>query len=567
MAKNPNSIQDERKVQKNERKLAAKKEELKKSRQHKAIFIGIIAVLLAFAALLIYNKFATNGSKERNTVVASTENFEVSQSMMTYYFNTLYNSFANSYSQDQENFKKFVEDVNNRDSNYDFIMSYAKSQAEQYLTLCEMAKEAGVELDKEDYEAIDSAIDSYKETQLSYGQNNNMYSLMTFDKFLETIFGESVNEDVVRECLELNQLAAKYQEEVTEGMTYTDEECEKYFEEHKDDYEYVDYLTYTFTKPAETTEDTTDTTADTTEDTAEDTTEDTAADTTEDTAEDTEPDETPDQDTPNEAEAAADELAAKTSAEEFNAYMTEYLTKKAEASLAEGEEVDAENIKTQVEGLAKTKQLKSAISGDGAKEWAFADDAKVGSTYVSADEEAGTYVVYMLTATPYRDEELTRSAAVLTLSDSNYDGDSSAKAEEIVAEWEKSDKTEEAFIELCEKYSESSHHHVEEGYTKSNSGEISDWLFDESRKDGEVGIVRAEENATATYIVYCAGEGDEAWKSSVINAKRNEDFTAKMEEYQKAHAVDAEAETPSAVTFDENALKNVKPISLSVSSN
>ena len=519
MAKNPNSTQQERKAQKQERKLAAKKEELKKSRKNKAIFIGIIAVLAAFAALLVYHKISTGGWKERHTVVASTENYEVSQAMMTYYFNTLYSSFASSYSSDQDNYKSFVEDVNNHGSNYDFIMSYAKQQVEQALTLCEMAKEAGVELDSADLAEIDAAIESYDETRVSSGN-----SIMNLDTFIEAYFGKAVDESVLRECLKLSQLASKYQEEVTEAMTYSDEDCQAYYEEHIDDYNYVDYLTYTFTKPAETT-DTTDTTADTTDTTADTTdTTDTTADTTDttdttaDTADttDTTADTTDTTDTAadtadtteapaaddsaNEAKTLAEELAATKSVDEFNEYMTDYLTKEAEKDLTEDEtEVDAEAVKTQVEGLAKTKQLKSSITDEDAKAWAFADTTKVGDTYIVSDDEAGSYIVYMISATAYRDEELTRSAAVLTLSDSNYDGDSSAKAEEIKAEWDESDKTEEAFEELCEKYSESSHHHVEEGYTKSNAGDLADWLFGEDIKVGDVGIVHSDSNA-ATYI-------------------------------------------------------------------
>ena len=545
MAKDVRSNQrDELRLKKQEKRDAAKKAEIKKHRQHMAIFIGIIVVLAAFAALLIFNKCSTSGSSERNTVVAETENFEVSQAMMTYFFNTIYNQYASVYSQDTDSFNSFIGEINNRGEAYTTLLSYAQQNVEQYLTLAEMAKAKGVELDDADEAEIDKTIEEYKDLKQQYAESNNAYSIMTFDKFLSTMFGDSVNESVIRDCLELTSLVSKYQDVFVDELEYTDDDYTAYFDEHSEDYLYVDLLKYTFSDP-ETTEATDDTAdaADTTE--ADDTTEDAAA--TEET---------------KDAKTLADELAATKSADDFNAYMKEYLTVEQKKNTADGEEVDMDKVQENVDALAVTKQLKSSITDEDAKDWAFADGTAVGATKIIADEEGGKYTVYMITKTSYRDEELTKNAAAILLSDSNYNGDSQSKAEEIKAEWDAGEKTEEAFEALCEKYSENSHHHVEEGYTRSNAGAIADWLFDESRAEGDVDIVRSD-SESATYIVYFAGDGIEGWKSAVRSAKQNEDLNAAIDAFKAEHNVSDDAENATVVTFDDAALKKVKPIVLS----
>ena len=166
----------------------------------------------------------------------------------------------------------------------------------------------------------------------------------------------------------------------------------------------------------------------------------------------------------------------------------------------------------------------------------------------------------MLTATAHRDEEITRKAAVIYLTDDNNDGASEAVANEVKKEYD-ADKTEEAFLKLAEKYSEGSHSHVEEGYTSSNSGELADWLFDEARQSGDVGVVYSETNKTS-YVVYYGGEGMESWKFSVRSAKRSEDFDSAVSEYKKAHAVSGEGDTATVVNYNEEAIAKVTPISL-----
>ena len=585
--KSNQAVKDEQKLQKQARRHEAKKKADKQTRKNTIVFVCIIAILIAFAVLVIFNKCSTSGSTERNTVVASTDNFEVTQAMMTYYFNTAYNQYANYFGSNTDTLKTIVDSVNERGSWYDSFMSSAKTSAEQYLTVAEMAKAAGVSLDKDDMAEIDDTIKYYEELKKSYANSgNSAYSLMTFDRFLESMFGDSVNESVVRECLKLAKLTSKYQEEYVEALEYTDEQLEEYYSENKDNYFYVDVLKYAFTEPKEEADTDTDTDTDTEADTAADTETDTEADVEADVETDEETDEEIDEEaneetdeevdaevdteaeteseeeTVTEARKNAEELAATKSVKAFNDYMTAYFTAEAEKTLEEGKEVDADEIKSKVDALTKTKQLVGNISEEEAKEWAFAADTKVGDTKLIVDEEKGTYTVYMLAKAGYRDEEITKNAAVLYLTDDNNGGDSETKANEIMTEWNAGEKTEEAFIALCEKYSESAHNHVEEGYTKSTT-DIGEWLYADGRAVGDVGVVHSDANK-CSYLVYFAGDGPESWKVSVKSAKQNVDWNAAMDAFVEEHNIAEEEKTPTIVKFDEAAIKKVKPISLSV---
>ncbi len=577
-AKSNQTSREERKAQKAEKKLAAKKAEQKKSRQNKAIIAVILAIVLVFVGFFIYDRIKNSGMIERRNVVAKTENFSVTQAMMNYFFNTTYNSTLNQYvqiygsisenngSSAEDSIKTFVDSVDNLGEAYDQLMSSVKSQVETLLTYCEMAKAEGIELEKAEYDEIDAYIKSYKESK----DSNSDYASISFDKYLSTYWGTGVNESVVRDCLKINYLASKYQEEKAESFEYTDDQLEEYYDANEDSYLYVDYLTATFTKPEEQAADETtpDTTADTAAETAGETSDDTAETPDEnqdgENAENAEPETAVEE--KNEAEANAEALEATTTPEEFTAFMKDYYTKEQEKITAEGEDVDTDAIDTNVEAISKTKQKKSGISNEELKDWLFGADTKVGTTKVVEDESAGTYTVYMLSKASYRDEEKTRNAAVIVLSDDNNDGDSKAKAEEVKAEWDALEvKDEEAFEKLSEKYSESSHHHVEKGITKDDAS-IGEWLFSDEAKVGEVGITYYEAGK-ASYLVYYAEEGEEGWKASVRSAKQSEDLSAAVEAFKTEHNVaEADTESPTVVTFIQSELDKIRAIKTRYSS-
>lgn len=107
-----------------------------------------------------------------------------------------------------------------------------------------------------------------------------------------------------------------------------------------------------------------------------------------------------------------------------------------------------------------------------------------------------------------------------------------AKAEEILAEWEEGDATEDTFAELAEKYSEDEGSNTNGGlYDDVLEGqmvaEFNDFCFDEARKPGDTGIVYGESGSYAGYhVMYFVGEGDpadnESGRSNILNGKMSD---------------------------------------------
>lgn len=107
-----------------------------------------------------------------------------------------------------------------------------------------------------------------------------------------------------------------------------------------------------------------------------------------------------------------------------------------------------------------------------------------------------------------------------------------AKAEEIFAEWEAGDATEESFAALAETYSEDEGSNTNGGLyddvmENQMVAEFNDFCFDEARKPGDTAIVYGESGAYAGYhVMYFVGEGDpadnETGRSYILSERMNE---------------------------------------------
>lgn len=114
-----------------------------------------------------------------------------------------------------------------------------------------------------------------------------------------------------------------------------------------------------------------------------------------------------------------------------------------------------------------------------------------------------------------------------------------AKAKDILDEFNKGDKTEEAFAALAEKYSE-------DGGSNTNGGlyedvlqgqmvaEFNDWCFDASRKVGDTGIVHGNNGSYDGYhVMYFAGKVAPADNAAGIDNVKSEKASAWVEDLAK----------------------------------
>ena len=223
----------------------------------------------------------------------------------------------------------------------------------------------------------------------------------------------------------------------------------------------------------------------------------------------------------------ADALAACTSVEEYEAYLTEYM----KSTTADGVEITEENIAS---NLASTEYAGYTSRDTDQGKWAFEEGRKVGDTFIVADESTLAYTVYIVERTEYRDETATRNIRhILFLSSQHTDAAGAlVEAEKILAEYEAGEKTEDAFAALANKYSEDTGSNTNGGlyenvYAGDMVEEFDAWLFDDARQVGDVEIVETADYGA--HIMYYVGEGEPQWKLSVESALTSEKYTAAYE--------------------------------------
>ena len=159
----------------------------------------------------------------------------------------------------------------------------------------------------------------------------------------------------------------------------------------------------------------------------------------------------------------------------------------------------------------------------------------------------------MISNTSYIDDYTTKNGAYIFLSNSNNTDEAGAvaKADEVIAAWEASDKTEKTFLDMTEEYSDAGHiHEIIKNIKKDQP--YSDLLYAEDAVPGTVSkIVSTEQEGV--FVVYYAGDGElSAWEADVDSALRNEQYSADYEEMTATYTV----------TTVDNAVNKVVTVSM-----
>lgn len=125
------------------------------------------------------------------------------------------------------------------------------------------------------------------------------------------------------------------------------------------------------------------------------------------------------------------------------------------------------------------------------------------------------------------------------------------KAQDILEEYLKGEKTAEAFGELAKKYSEDTGSAENGGlYEGTALGDFvkpyEQWCMQDGRKKGDVGIVEVESsNYSGYHIIYYVGKNPVTWKDSVKQALSQVDLSEFVEKISKADDVKITNESDS----------------------
>ncbi len=479
--------------EKKDRRSAEREQEEKERRSLRIKVIAVVAVLVLMAAFVLF--FNSSFLNTHGTAV-SINGTSYSAADFNYFYVSAYNQYYTQYEQMYNYYGDYVSYFMSlptsgssfREQAYSDTQTWAEYFEESALSnmqavtaLCDAAEAEGFTLTDEDLAGIDSDIESLEESVKS--ADSSYYSDLS--SYLRFMYGKGMTESVYRKNVERMLLASNYSASKEESFTFTDTELSDYYAEHKDEYDYITYRTYFISA------------------------------TLDEDDEETEEDE---------AAASFDDamMVAEMNAEAFLEDMENGSSFVEVAASFDSISVDEVSDATTAQG--------SSLSSD-YSEWLLDSsrvEGDVTSIAVGTEEDysgAGYYIVYFIERDDnnYNTRNLyyIRKAAE-TVSEEDYEtteeyefaltaAESSAEEyiDELLDEYNSSASTG---MDAMESLYETHVDDVDEGGELTEIGKhslvesMAEWLFDDSRVEGDVGTIYDE--SYGWFLVYYNGEGD-----------------------------------------------------------
>ena len=450
--------------------IALEREAQEKKKSNLRWTLGTIAVVLVVALVLLLNSGILNKATaftvgSRNYTTADV-NYRYANQF--YSFSNQYGSYAGAFGLDTSGGIRGLDRqacaMTDGGTWRDYFLDAARDEMIHSTVLGQYAADNGITLDADDYAKIDSAFDGIDEQAKTYGFGNG-------DKMLAANYGSGVNQKLVRSAYEESMLASKAAQALSDSFTYTDAEVEEKYQSYEGARDYFDYAyCYVSAERVETTDADGNTSSDVTDETV----------------------------------AAAAEKASAIADTYKNAAGDSPAVRLMNAASSEGES-----------GSQQTHVQGSSVP---ASEWMLDASRKAGDVTVYSDA-GGCYVVVFLS----RDDNHYKTANVRHIlvkaeadADGNYTDEAKAaaraRAEEILAEYENGDKTEDSFAALAEQYSEDEGSNTNgglyENIAKGQMVEEFDAFCFGDHKPGDTAIVYGESAGYAGYhVMYYVGEG------------------------------------------------------------
>lgn len=376
----------------------------------------------------------------------------------------------------------------------DYFVDQALEQMAVVQSVLKTAKDEGFQYPASVQESYDANMDSLRSAAAASG--------VSVDRYLQANLGGTMTEKIYGQRLMATLQYEAYANAKQDSLTYSDAELEEAYQADRNTYDQVDYEYITVSGTAETTTDAEGNTVD-----------------------------------PTEEETAAAMAAAKTRAEEILAACRSGQSLESQA--------DPDN------GVTYAHSEAASYSATPVLEWAFDDARREGDLDVI--ESSSSYTVALFHSKSrfeYNtvdvrhilvnvDESGLDSASETYESDLQARKDAArAEAEDILAQWQSGEATEDSFAALANEKSGDGGSNTKGGlYTQFPMGymvqEFNDWSFDASRQPGDTGIVYGESSGYKGYhVMYFVGEDMPYWKVQVRDDLRN----VVMDEWYKGFA-------------------------------
>lgn len=455
-----------------------------------AIFLAAVIAVVATLGVRYYTVPNGKEGKYMNpaSVVATVDGQKISIGMYDYYYASIvsyYEQYASYgyYSLDttKDYSKQYTtDDDGNKISWQKFFETEALKEVEQITTYYSKALEEGVTLTSAQKKTIDKQISTLKD---SASQND-----VSLDQYIKANFGTYCSEDTIRIMLEQYYLSANYKGKFKSETKVTDNDVDKYYNDHKNDYKKIEF--YYIASPYDATDD----------------------------------------NSKNESIKTAEKIMAKMKdkksvialvPEVYSSYIDSQVKSSMEqdSTLTE-KKAREEAVKSYESNVVTTVSGSDSPFDDKMNTWLFSDDTKVGSKKYYIDESAGyIYIVLKTSKASVEEDETYTVRHILVAPESGSNSSSSTsekteytdeqwaaakkKADSILAKFNKTDKSEYEFAKLAEQYSTDSAS-TSSGSNDSFGGlyesvtlgqmvpDFEKWSIDDSRKYGDTGIVKSD---------------------------------------------------------------------------
>lgn len=455
-----------------------------------AIFLAAVIAVVATFGVRYYTVPNGKEGKYMNpaSVVATVDGQKISIGMYDYYYASIvsyYEQYASYgyYSLDttKDYSKQYTtDDDGNKISWQKFFETEALKEVEQITTYYSKALEEGVTLTSAQKKTIEKQISTLKD---SASQND-----VSLDQYIKANFGTYCSEDTIRIMLEQYYLSANYKGKFKSETKVTDNDVDKYYNDHKNDYKKIEF--YYIASPYDATDD----------------------------------------NSKNESIKTAEKIMAKMKdkksvialvPEVYSSYIDSQVKSSMEqdSTLTE-KKAREEAIKSYESNVVTTVSGSDSPFDDKMNTWLFSDDTKVGSKKYYIDENAKyIYIVLKTSKASVEEDETYTVRHILVAPESGSNSSSSTsekteytdeqwaaakkKADSILAKFNKTDKSEYEFAKLAEQYSTDSAS-TSSGSNDSFGGlyesvtlgqmvpDFEKWSIDDSRKYGDTGIVKSD---------------------------------------------------------------------------
>ncbi|MBQ2236825.1 MAG: peptidylprolyl isomerase [Clostridia bacterium] len=462
-------IKEAKENERQERLAAQKKAEQRLNRMAAVISACAVAVLIVITSLYLgINALLDNGYFLRKNVSVSSDNYEINNAMVSYFFYEEYRDFINKNYESLGDMKLSSEKSLKKQKSYygdgswyDHFMKLTEENIKTLTAFCEEAEKNDIKLAKADLDEIDYLIEKYKSNAKS-GQKTEL-------EYYEYMYGRGVTEKDIRDCLSMELLAEKYKDILMKDFSISDEDYQAEYNKNPQKYNTVSALVYSF-KFEESYQNLTN-------------------------------------------ENTSDECISAINSDIIRDYAENYDT-----------ELD-ENL---INALITSNMISSYRFGekDALDKFAFSTDAKKDDFYIEKTDKGCT--AYLLKSNPSKEDYATKNIKIIYCANKTYGSEAYAEnfINNIYDEINEADNLENRFKTLAVTYSEDldskfnygSYKNLKTGVFEATAEE---WVFSEQRKPGDCEIVSGAEGK---YIILYEGDGLSAWKASVFDEKYAEYF-------------------------------------------